>query len=359
MKHLCNLLIVLSFIVTLFNPTVGYAKTEVKSIFTDITGGIDKSDRSIRYLQARVKFNNMVIDGLLFGSPSIRFKISQPPGRNISYALILSSGNSLLNINKNNNKNGGYSKNKGYKYWIRSGENITLRAVSNDFSSRQIKALKSMCGFLSDPNNMKKNIINLLETKSRRMDPSVKRIFTVRTNIEFSKLALNCKNAIDRKIIGYETLSKRQAPKLCGVETIGVSINTRALISIQNNLKILGFYNGKIDGIFGKGSCKSLADYNSSIGKTVTTKYSKFYINSLKEKAIAKLNSAKISQTSKETESEVAILEAEKKEAAILEISNKEIAKKEAAILEAAKKEEAAILEAAKKEAAEIVEAAK
>ena len=88
MKHLCNLLIVLSFIVTLFNPTVGYAKTEVKSIFTDITGGIDKSDRSIRYLQARVKFNNMVIDGLLFGSPSIRFKISQRPGKKISYAPV-------------------------------------------------------------------------------------------------------------------------------------------------------------------------------------------------------------------------------------------------------------------------------
>ncbi|MDA8914285.1 hypothetical protein N9I17_04210 [Amylibacter sp.] len=362
MKHLCNLLIVLSFIVTLFNPTVGYAKTEVKSIFTDITGGIDKSDRSIRYLQARVKFNNMVIDGLLFGSPSIRFKISQPPGRNISYALILSSGNSLLNINKNNNKNGGYGNN-GYKYWIRSGENITLRTVSNDFSSRQIKALKSMCGFLSDPNNMKKNIINLLETKSRRMDPSVKRIFTVRTNIEFSKLALNCKNAIDRKIIGYETLSKRQAPKLCGVETRGFLLNSRTFKSIQSDLKLLGYYNGKVDGLFGAGSCKSLAAYNSSIGKTVTTYYTNFYINSLREKA--KSVSTVIPQKSKETESEAAILAAAKKEAA--EII--EAAKKEAAILEAAKKEaaeiveaakkEAAILEAAKKEAAEIVEAAK
>ncbi|MDA8760983.1 hypothetical protein N9M89_05310, partial [Amylibacter sp.] len=301
MKHLCNLLIVLSFIVTLFNPTVGYTKTEVKSIFTDITGGIDKSDRSIRYLQARVKFNNMVIDGLLFGSPSIRFKISQPPGRNISYALILSSGNSLLNINKNNNKNGGYSKNKGYKYWIRSGENITLRAVSNDFSSRQIKALKSMCGFLSDPNNMKKNIINLLETKSRRMDPSVKRIFTVRTNIEFSKLALNCKNAIGKKIIGYETLSKRQAPKLCGVETRGFLLNSRTFKSIQSDLKLLGHYNGKIDGLFGAGSCKSLAAYNSSIGKTVTTYYTNFYINSLRERAKEKLISSVIPKTTKET----------------------------------------------------------
>ena len=347
MKHLCNLLIVLSFIVTLFNPTVGYAKTEVKSIFTDITGGIDKSDRSIRYLQARVKFNNMVIDGLLFGSPSIRFKISQPPGRNISYALILSSGNSLLNINKNNNKNGGYSKNKGYKYWIRSGENITLRAVSNDFSSRQIKALKSMCGFLSDPNNMKKNIINLLETKSRRMDPSVKRIFTVRTNIEFSKLALNCKNAIGRKIIGYETLSKRQAPKLCGVETRGFLLNSRTFKSIQSDLKLLGYYNGKVDGLFGAGSCKSLAAYNSSIGKTVTTYYTNFYINSLRERA--KSVSTVIPQKSKETESEAAILAAAKKEAA--EII--EAAKKEAAILEAAKKEAAEIVEAAKKEADE------
>ena len=199
---------------------------------------------------------------------------------------------------------------------------------------------------------MKKNIINLLETKSRRMDPSVKRIFTVRTNIEFSKLALNCKNAIGRKIIGYETLSKRQAPKLCGVETRGFLLNSRTFKSIQSDLKLLGHYNGKIDGLFGAGSCKSLAAYNSSIGKTVTTYYTNFYINSLRERA--KSVSTVIPQKSKETESEAAILAAAKKEAA--EII--EAAKKEAAILEAAKKEAAAIIEAAKKETA-IIEAAK
>jgi hypothetical protein len=353
-----TIFVMIFFMLTTMGAVAVHANDlSIKSLTVRIDGGIYK--KSFKYINSEVWFNQMEIDGSSFGSPMIRFRISQNPGKQISYDLMLSSAQTMLNINKNNNNSGGYDSRNGYKLWIRSTENTNLSRVSNDFTRIQIKALKSMCGYFSTEEAVKKNIEAKLEANSNYYENSVSRLVSKRAYREFAYLASKCKKSLDSKIDGYNTIKIYQPPKLCGIETIGVSINTRALISIQNNLKILGFYNGKIDGIFGKGSCKSLADYNSSIGKTVTTKYSKFYINSLKEKAIAKLNSAKISQTSKETESEVAILEAEKKEAAILEISNKEIAKKEAAILEAAKKEEAAILEAAKKEAAEIVEAAK
>ena len=351
MKHLCNLLIILSFIVTLFNPTIIYAETEIKSISTEVRGGIDKSHKSERYLNARVKFNNMMIDGQLFGSPSIRFKISQIPGRKISYALILSSGNSLLNINKNNNKNGGYG-NSGYKYWIRSEQNMTLGSVLNDFSPRQVKALKSMCGFLSNPDNIKKNIINVIETKSRSMDSSVKRLFTARANAEISKILSTCKRVTNRKINGYETISILQTPKICGKKTSGLTLNTKTYKAIQKNLKVLGYYSSDIDGVFGAGSCSAFNNYNSSKNRHALSIFTKFSYDLLQEEADTILLNL-------EEKKKVSALEAEKKEAAILETSKKEIAKKEAAILEAAKKEEAVILEAAKKEAAEIVEAAK
>ncbi|MDB4096311.1 hypothetical protein N9535_06565, partial [Amylibacter sp.] len=347
-----TIFVMIFFMLTTMGAVAVHANDlSIKSLTVRIDGGIYK--KSFKYINSEVWFNQMEIDGSSFGSPMIRFRISQNPGKQISYELMLSSAQTMLNINKNNNS-GGYDSRNGYKLWIRSTENTNLSRVSNDFTRIQIKALKSMCGYFSTEEAVKKNIEAKLEANSNYYENSVSRLVSKRAYREFAYLASKCKKSLDSKIDGYNTIKIYQPPKLCGIETIGVSINTRALISIQNNLKILGFYNGKIDGIFGKGSCKSLADYNSSIGKTVTTKYSKFYINSLKEKAIAKLNSAKISQTSKETESEVAILEAEKKEAAILEISNKEIAKKEAAILEAAKKEAAEIVEAAKKEATKL-----
>ena len=259
----------------------------IKSLTVRINGGIYK--KSEKYINSEVQFNQMKIDGSSFGSPIIRFKISQNPGKQISYALILSSSKTMLNINKNNNGRGGSDLANGYKLWIRSTENTNLSRASNDFTRIQIKALKSMCGYFSTEEAVKKNIEAKLEANSNYYENSVSRLVSKRTYREFAYLASKCKKSLDSKIDGYNTIKIYQPPKLCGIETIGVSINTRALISIQNNLKILGFYNGKIDGIFGKGSCKSLADYNSSIGKTVTTKYSKFYINSLKKRAIAKL----------------------------------------------------------------------
>ena len=63
----------------------------------------------------------------------------------------------MLNINKNNNNSGGYDSRNGYKLWIRSTENTNLSRVSNDFTRIQIKALKSMCGYFSTEEAVKKN----------------------------------------------------------------------------------------------------------------------------------------------------------------------------------------------------------
>jgi hypothetical protein len=248
---------------------------------------------------------------------------------------------------------GSYGNGTGYKFFL--GKNITSKAsnIFNKLDPEDKLIFKAICGALSD-----KIFVKKILTKMKTYTPTAsyqpinlsryKKYWAMPSRLnETIKIANDCNRGL--KNIGAEKVkfNLSEPPKLCGVSTTGILLNSRTFKSIQSDLKLLGHYNGKIDGLFGAGSCKSLAAYNSSIGKTVLTYYTKFYINSLRERA--KSVSTVIPQKSKETESEAAILAAAKKEAA--EII--EAAKKEAAILEAAKKEAAEIVEAAKKEADE------
>ncbi|MDB4839658.1 hypothetical protein OAH74_07400, partial [Amylibacter sp.] len=169
-----TIFVMITFMLIAMGPAVSYAdEPTIKSLDVRINGGTHKSEK---YINSEVRFNQMKIDGSSFGSPSIRFKISQNPGKQISYALILSSNKTMLNINKNNNGRGGYDPGNGYKLWIRSRENINLSQVSNDFTRIQIKALKSMCGYFSSEEALKKNIKAKLERSSNSYEKSVSRL---------------------------------------------------------------------------------------------------------------------------------------------------------------------------------------
>ena len=154
----------ITFMLTAMGPAVSYAdEPTIKSLDVRINGGTHKSEK---YINSEVRFNQMKIDGSSFGSPSIRFKISQNQGKQISYALILNSKRSMLNINAKNNGRGGGGPGEGYKFWIKSRENTNLSRVSRDFSLIQIKALKSMCGYFSTEEAVKKNIESDLEVNA-------------------------------------------------------------------------------------------------------------------------------------------------------------------------------------------------
>ena len=251
------------------------SNTKVKSIYVDINHGIDKSSK---YVNSTVNFYGMRIDNIPFGNPSVRFKISAKPGKMTMYSLILSSGNTRLNINERNNQGGGRGSD-GYKFWLRSDGKTSLYAIVNDFDNRQQKALKSICGYLSEQENIDKHIKSAIVDKSKYMDPLVEKAITSRAYKEFLFLASKCKKVMNSKLSGYETVRMTKSSKplqasLCGMNVPKSLINTQNLKSIQKDLKVLGFYKSKIDGQFGKGSCKALKEYLSE--DNITGKAIKF-----------------------------------------------------------------------------------
>ena len=306
----------ITFMLTAMGPAVSYAdEPTIRSLDVRINGGTHKSEK---YINSEVRFNQMKIDGSSFGSPSIRFKISQNPGKQISYALILSSSKTMLNINKNNNGRGGYDPRNGYKLWIRSRENINLNQVSNDFTRIQIKALKSMCGYFSSEEAIKKNIKAKLERNSNSYEKSVSRLVSKRAYREFAYLASRCKKSFDSKLDGYDTIKIYQAPKLCGKRISPLlDLNKKTYEDMQRSLKVLGFYNSSVDGLFGRGSCKALSDYYAEKNRDLPSSFSKLNFNFLIKEADTALNK------SNKEEKKAAALEEEKKAAALEEEKKK------------------------------------
>ena len=338
-----TILVMIFFVLTAMGPAAVHANDlSINSLTVRVGGGIDRN--SEKYLNSEVFFNKMRIDGSLYGSPSIRFKISQNPGKQISYALILNSKRSMLNINAKNNGRGGGGPGEGYKFWIKSRENTNLSRVSRDFSLIQIKALKSMCGYFSTEEAVKKNIESDLEVNAFYYESSVSRLVSKQAYREFAYLASRCKKSLDSKVDGYDTIRIYQPPKLCGMKASPLlNLNTKTFKDMQNSLKVLGFYNSSVDGLFGRGSCKALSDYYAEKNRDLPSSFSKLNFNFLIKEADTALNKSNKEEkkaAALEEEMKAAALEEEMKAAALEE-------EKKAAALEEEKK--AAALEEEKK----------
>ncbi|MDA8761663.1 hypothetical protein N9M89_08790, partial [Amylibacter sp.] len=199
--------------------------------------------------------------------------------------------------------NGSYSDRFGYRFFIGKTDSAKSSNIYKQLNPEDKLIFKAVCGALSD-DVFVKNILKLIKNyNGYTYNINVKKYkkywaMPSRLN-ETIKIANDCNRGLKNTGAEKVKFNLLEPPKLCGVQTTGILLNSRTFKSIQSDLKLLGHYNGKIDGLFGAGSCKSLAAYNSSIGKTVTTKYSKFYINSLRERA--KSVSTVIPQKSKET----------------------------------------------------------
>ena len=317
-----TILVMIFFVLTAMGPAAVHANDlSINSLTVRVGGGIDRN--SEKYLNSEVFFNKMRIDGSLYGSPSIRFKISQNPGKQISYALILNSKRTMLNINAKNNGRGGGGPGEGYKFWIKSRENTNLSRVSRDFSLIQIKALKSMCGYFSTEEAVKKNIESDLEVNAFYYESSVSRLVSKQAYREFAYLASKCKKSLDSKVDGYDTIRIYQPPKLCGMKASPLlNLNTKTFKDMQNSLKVLGFYNSSVDGLFGRGSCKALSDYYAEKNRDLPSSFSKLNFNFLIKEADTALNK------SNEEKKKAAALEEEKKAAALEEEKRKANLKK-------------------------------
>ena len=101
------------------------------------------------------------------------------------------------------------------------------------------------------------------------------------TEITSPNLAENKNNSFSNK-----------SSKLCNLHTPGLELNTKTYKSLQKNLKTLGYYNGGIDGLFGKGSCKALNSYRSATMKLASSYFSKSLFDQLQRNADAEIKLA-------------------------------------------------------------------
>jgi len=257
------------------------------------------------YNGTEIKLSNVKLYGKPLKKDTITFEFGGGQGQKVR-GIEFFSKRTFSNMPQSISE-GSYGNGTGYKFFL--GKNITSKAsnIFNKLDPEDKLIFKAICGALSD-----KIFVKKILTKMKTYTPTAsyqpinlsryKKYWAMPSRLnETIKIANDCNRGLKNTGSEKVKFTLSEPPKLCGVRTTGILLNSRTFKSIQSDLKLLGHYNGKIDGLFGAGSCKSLAAYNSSIGKTVTTKYNKFYINSLKEKAIAKLNSAKIPQKSKET----------------------------------------------------------
>ena len=108
---------------------------------------------------------------------------------------------------------------------------------------------------------------------------TIDKIKTVTTNTQLIDIEAcfqditNCDNS-------QKTL--RNEKMLCNNKTIGVELNSKNFKTIQRNLKALGYYKSKIDGMFGKGSCTALREYlientNGSYKSFTLSKFNKLH----------------------------------------------------------------------------------
>ena len=356
MKHSCLKLLSLILTVLLSQAPTSAISQEVNYSSFDVSPFDGRHQNRGNWLGSWILFKNVKIDGVKAKKSKIGFAIGgdfpNKPSNQFEFSGIRTFSNmpKSLGDQRYGDGNSFFLNGANGDGWAGDAANVSLK-VARRLSGEDATIFKAFCGLMTDDAFIKRVLSRLANMSPNYFGRSYvdNKFNKYWSNAQRVNQLIDVANECNRglKNTGPEkvkfTLSK--TPKLCGVETRGFLLNSRTFKSIQSDLKLLGHYNGKIDGLFGAGSCKSLAAYNSSIGKTVLTYYTKFYINSLRERA--KSVSTVIPQKSKETESEAAILAAAKKEAA--EII--EAAKKEAALIEAAKKEVAAIVEAAKKEA--------
>ncbi|MDB9875317.1 hypothetical protein OAC76_03835 [Amylibacter sp.] len=262
-------------------------KNDVEAkIFVSINNGTDLNYKNTEYINATVYFNDMMIDGTSHGNPSLRFKVERSPGQSARYSLILSSRKTYLPITKNNNRGGGQGMD-GYKYWLTIGRPFLLSTLARDFNERQTKALKSMCGFLSSRASFEINVIPFIEQRKKGMKKSVAGLANKQAYGQWAQLAKMCKNALNQKVKGYETVSLESLKKdntnkkLCGLETFGINLDTTTFKLMQEKLKKLDFYESNIDGLFGAGSCQALKKYLTEKNRLDGAKFTKLTLGML------------------------------------------------------------------------------
>jgi hypothetical protein len=248
-------------------------------------------------------FNNVKIDGVKAKKSKIGFAIGGDFPNNPSSQFEFSGIRTFSNMPKSlgdqryGDGNSFFLNGVNGNGWAGDAANVSLK-VARRLSGEDATIFKAICGLMTDDAFIKRVLSRLANMSPNDfgrsyVDNKFNKYWSNAQRVnQLIDVANECnrglKNTGPNKVkfvkkYSAKTLSTSRTTKLCGRFTSGLILNSETFKAIQRNLKTLGFYNSKIDGAFGSGSCKALNEYFSSINNNTET-FTGFHFQMLQRK---------------------------------------------------------------------------
>jgi len=161
------------------------------------------------------------------------------------------------------------------------GDPVSVRQFYNSLDKTDGLVLRGICQFVYDRDNLE-NIFERVINGSNGEQKKYWQKFRTRMIGDTQVAARRCLSQFSGAKVVFKKTDKSNPNKrisgsnktLCDLKSSGIIFDSASFKSIQKDLKVLGFYKSKIDGQFGKGSCKALKEYLSE--DNITGKAIKF-----------------------------------------------------------------------------------
>ena len=161
------------------------------------------------------------------------------------------------------------------------GDPVSVRQFYNSLDKTDGLVLRGICQFVYDRDNLE-NIFERVINGSNGEQKKYWQKFRTRMIGDTQVAARRCLSQFSGAKVVFKKTDKSNPNKrisgsnktLCDLKSSGIIFDSASFKSIQKDLEVLGFYKSKIDGQFGKGSCKALKEYLSE--DNITGKAIKF-----------------------------------------------------------------------------------
>ena len=174
-----------------------------------------------------------------------------------------------------------YKQRGDFYIYGNGGDPVSVRRFHNSLNKTDGLILRGICQFVYDRDNLE-NIFEQVIDGSFGEQKKYWQKFRTRMIGDTQVAARKCLSQFSGAKVVFKKTNKSNPNKrisgsnktLCDLKSSGIIFDSASFKSIQKDLKVLGFYKSKIDGQFGKGSCKALKEYLSE--DNITGKAIKF-----------------------------------------------------------------------------------
>ena len=167
-------------------------------------------------------------------------------------------------------------KQRGDYYIHGNGGNpVSVKRFYNSLEKNDGLMLRGICQFVYDRDNLE-NIFERVINGSYGEQKKYWQKFRTRMIGDTQVAARRCLSQFSGTVVLNKSNPNKRISSstktFCNLNSSGIIFDSESLKSIQKDLKALGLYKSKIDGQFGKGSCKALKQYlskNNITGKAI------------------------------------------------------------------------------------------